>query len=195
MKNINSFHESLLNRGKVLSKKQIISAFNKYKKIKDIKNKDIVRYLSKNNYIQRIFLGYYYIKSLEERARKKRVYSDRELLFIVLNQEKIKWYLGLNTALYEQGKTWQTPVKLNVVNNKISGERTILGLKVKFYKTKEDLIFGVKEKETKNKVKYYYSDPAKTYLDKVYFKQTDKLKRLKNTKKYLERFPKWVGMK
>src|SRR6056297_3530027 len=106
MKKINSFHESLLNRGKILSREEIIEIFNKYKKIKEVKNKDIVRYLSKNNYIKRIFLGYYYINSFDERARKKRVYSDRELLFIVLNQEKVKWYLGLNTALYEQGKTW-----------------------------------------------------------------------------------------
>jgi len=66
---------------------------------------------------------------------------------------------------------------------------------VKFIKIKEDLFFGLKELKTNNKVPYFYSDPAKTYIDMVYFKQSKILTRVKNTKTYLQRYPKWVGKK
>jgi len=196
MKAINAIHSALLNRGKIFKKKEILSLSEEYKRLKLKDNpKQIIQYLSKHNYIKRIFLGYYYVNSYDERKRNFYNYSDKELLFYVLNKEKIKWYLGLNTAIYEQGKTWQTPNMLNIINTKLSGKRKINGLSIKFIKAKENLIFGLKESKTKNKISYFYSDPAKTYIDKVYFKQTDSLVRVKNTQEYLKRYPKWVGKK
>jgi predicted transcriptional regulator of viral defense system len=194
MKAINTLHEALLNRGKIFKKEEILRIFEEYKKLKSNSNhKNIIEYLSKHNYIKRIFLGYYYINSYDEKERGFCNYSDRELIFSILNKEKVKWYLGLNTAIYEQGKTWQTPNMINVINTRISGRRKIVGLNVKFIKIKEDLFFGLKELKTNNKVPYFYSDPAKTYIDMVYFKQSKILKRVKNTQTYLKRYPKWVG--
>jgi predicted transcriptional regulator of viral defense system len=196
MKLINAIHEALLNRGKIFKKEEILRLFEEYKKIKSNSNhKNIIEYLSKHNYIKRIFLGYYYINSYDEKERVFCNYSDRELIFSVLNTEKVKWYLGLNTAIYEQGKTWQTPNRINIINTRISGRRKIAGLGVRFIKIKEDLVFGLKELKTDNKVVYFYSDPAKTYIDQVYFKESKTLIRVKNTKEYLKRYPKWVGKK
>jgi len=193
---INSLHEALINRGRIFKKEEILHIFEEYKKIKSNSNhKNIIEYLSKHKYIKRIFLSYYYINSYDEKKNGFCNYSDRELIFSVLNKEKIKWYLGLNTAIYEQGKTWQTPNIINIINTRISGRRKILGLNVRFIKIKENLIFGLKELKTNNKVTYFYSDPAKTYIDKVYFKETKNLIRVKNTKEYLKRYPKWVGRK
>lgn len=196
METINTLQEALLNRGKIFKKGEILRIFEEYKKLKYISNhKNIIGYLSKHNYIKRVFLGYYYINSYDEKERGFCNYLDRDLVFSVLNREKVKWYLGLNTAVYEQGKTWQTPNMINIINTRISGRRKIVGLNVKFIKIKEDLVFGLKELKTNNKVPYFYSDPAKTYIDKVYFKESKNLIRVKNTQEYLKRYPKWVGKK
>lgn len=196
MKIKNTLHEALLNRGKIFKKDEILSLLKEYQKIEsNVSHKNSLEYLSRNKYIKKIFLGYYYINSFDERNRGFRNYSDRELLFYVLNKENIKWYLGLSTALYEQGKTWQIPNVINIINTRLSGKRTIIGVNVKFIKTKENLIFGIKEQKTKNKISYFYSDPAKTYIDQVYFKEAKQLIRLKNTITYLRRYPKWVGKK
>jgi len=198
---INTVHEALLNRGKIFKKNEIVNLLEEYKGLrlsvnnKNINNRNIIEYLSKHNYLKRIFLSYYYVNSYDEKKRNFCNYLNKELLFIVLNKEKIKWYLGLNTAIYEQGKTWQTPNMVNIINTRISGKKKIVGLKIRFIKIKENLIFGLKESKTKNKIIYFYSDPAKTYLDKVYFKESNQLISIKNTQKYLKRYPKWVGKK
>jgi len=115
MEEINTLQEALLNRGKIFKKEEILHLFEEYKKLKCISNhKNIIEYLSKHNYIKRIFLGYYYINSYDEKERNFCNYLDKELIFLVLNKEKIKWYVGLNTAIYEQGKTWQTPNMVNI---------------------------------------------------------------------------------
>lgn len=196
MTTINSLQEAMLNRGKIFQKKEILDLIEKYKKINpELKQKNIIEYLSKNRYLTRIFLGYYYVNSYDERERKFCNYSQKELIFMVLNKENIKWYLGLNTAIYQQGKTWQTPVIINIINTRLSGEKIILGLKIRFKKIKQELYFGIKQAKTQKDVPFFYSDPAKTYIDMVYFKQAKELTRVKNTKEYLKRYPKWLGKK
>lgn len=193
---IKGIHESLLNRGKIFKKEEIIKISEEYKKLlHSSAHKKVIEYLSKHKYIKRVFLGYYYVNSYDERERNFCNYMDKELIFLVLNKEKIKWYVGLNTAIYEQGKTWQTPNMITIINNKISGKKNIVGASIKFLKIRDNLIFGLKEKETDNHVPYFYSDPAKTYLDKVYFRESKNLIKVKNTKEYLKRYPKWVGKK
>ncbi len=193
---IKGIHESLLNRGKIFKKEEIIKISEEYKKLlHSSAHKNVIEYLSKHKYLKRIFLSYYYVNSYDERERNFCNYMDKELIFLVLNKEKIKWYVGLNTAIYEQGKTWQTPNMISIINNRISGKRKIVGANIKFLKIRENLIFGLKEAETDNHVPYFYSDPAKTYLDKIYFKESKSLIKIKNTKKYLKRYPKWVGKK
>ncbi len=196
--NINKIHEALFNRaGKVFNKVEVNSLIKEYNKKfhtkVDIEN--TVKYLSRHDYIKRIFLGYYYVNSLEERKRRYCKYEDKELLFTILNKSNIKWYLGLSSALYESGESWQFPVIISIINDKISGKRNILSLNVRFYKIKHDLFFGIQRGKTKNKIEYFYSNPSKTYLDFVYLRRSDKLIKNKETKKYLKYFPKWVEKK
>ena len=197
-KNITRIYEAVLNRiNKISDKSEIVLIIKEHNK-KFNSKLDIdgaVKYLSRHNYIKRIFLSFYYINSLDERKRGYCKYEDKELLFLILNRLNIKWYLGLSSALYELGKAWQIPIVINIINDKFSGKRRILGLKVKFYKVKEKLIIGTKKNTTKNKVKYAYSTLAKTYIDLVYFRTRDKLIREKDTEKYLKYFPKWIEKK
>lgn len=196
MNNKNSLFEALLNRGKILSRKEILKVLHEYeKRFGDKTGKDFLKYLSRHNYIRRVFSGIYYVNSFDERKREFSEFEDREVLFMALNKIGIKWYAGLGYALYLQGKKWQTPNQMSIINTKFSGTKKILGLKVRFFKTKESLIFGIKKMQTKHNINYFYSDPAKTNIDRVYFKETDSLIRVKNTQEYLRRYPKWVGKK
>jgi len=195
MSKILTIYEALLNRKeKICHKSNIVEILKEYNKsIGKINSDNAVKYLSRHKYIKRIILNYYYINSLDEKERNFCEYEDRELLFIVLNKLKIKWYFGLNSALYLLGKTWQTPNTITIINNKISGRRTVLGLRVRFIKIKESLIFGLKKGKTKNNIPYAYSNIAKTYLDLSYLRETDKLVSEKETKNYLKKYPKWLS--
>lgn len=195
MSKILTIYEALLNRReKICHKSNIVEILKEYNKsIGKINSDNAIKYLSRHKYIKRIILNYYYINSLDEKERNFCKYEDRELLFIVLNKLKIKWYFGLNSALYLLGKTWQTPNTITIINNKISGRRTVLGLRVRFIKIKESLIFGLKKGKTKNNIPYVYSNLAKTYLDLAYLRETDKLVSEKETRNYLKKYPKWLS--
>lgn len=196
--NITKIYEAMLNRaGKIVEKSEIdkiIKEFNKSFK-QNIQTERTIKYLSRHNYIKRIFLSFYYVNSIDERKRGYCKLEDRELLFLVLNKLNIKWYLGLSSGLYESGKVWQTPVIINIINNKFSGKRKVLDLNIRFYKVKDNLIFGLITEKTKNKVEYFYSELSKTYIDMIYLRVSDKLIKDKDTKKYLKKFPKWVEKK
>lgn len=192
----NTLYEALLNRGKVLSKEEIIGIIKEYrKKFNDKKKGYLLKYLSRQNYIRRIFSSLYYINSFDEKNRRFSKFEDKEIIFMALNKLRINWYVGLGYALYLQGKKWQTPNQISIINTKFSGIKKVFGLKVKFFKTKENLIFGLKTAKTDHNIKYFYSDPAKTHIDRVYFKETDNLIKVKNTQKYLKRYLKWIGKK
>lgn len=192
----NTLYETLLNKEKIISKAELTRTIKEYnRKAGKLNIGNTLKYLSRHNYIKRIFSGFYYVNSHDERNRGFCEFEDKELLFLTLDKLGIKWYLGLGSSLYTQGKTWQTPNQASIVNTKLSGTKKILGLKVRFFKTKESLIFGLKKAQTKHKIDYFYSDPAKTYLDRVYFRQTGSLIRIKNIQEYLKRYPKWVGKK
>ena len=113
------------------------------------------------------------------------------MLFAVLNKEKVKWYLGLNSALYELGKIWQVPNKLTIINNKISGKRKVAGITIRFIKIKENLIFGLLSNKTQDRFDYFYSDIEKTKLDFAYLEKSNRLIKNKKTKNYLKNYPKW----
>ena len=198
LNNTSKIYEALINRADKAIKKEeiekIIKEFNKNFK-ENLNTERVVKYLSRHNYLKRIFLGFYYLNSVDERKRRYCKFEDRELLFLVLNKLNIKWYLGLSSALYESGEAWQAPVIINIINNKFSGKRKILGLNVKFYKIKDNLIFAIKNGKTKNDIEYFYSEISKTYIDIVYFRISNKLVKDKNTKKYIKMFPKWVEKK
>ena len=136
MGKLKSIYLALLNRGeKIIRKIEIVKLIKDYNdKIEKVSIANAVWYLSRQNYIKRIFLDYYYVNSMEEREMKFCKYMNKELLFLVLNRLNIKWYLGLTSAMYNRGEIWQTPNILVVINNKFSSERIITGLKIKFIK-------------------------------------------------------------
>ncbi len=113
---------------------------------------------------------YYYIYSLEERYNNYCQFSEEELIFWVLEKMKVRWYLGLETALKENKISWQALNVVTVINDKFSGFKKLGNSKFRFIKTKEKRFnFGLIENKTNNNVKYFYSDLEKTYLDFLYF--------------------------
>ena len=157
---------------KMLSKEEIIKTIERYQKIYKIKVNMISlwTYLRKDNYIKRILGDYYYVYSLEERHSHYCNFSEEELVFIVLEKMRLKWYLGLESALKENKITWQVLNVIIIVNNHFSGIKKLGNSKFKFIKTKEKRFnFGIIKAETNNKVTYFYSDLEKTYIDFLYF--------------------------
>ena len=194
MGKLKSIYLALLNRGeKIIRKIEIVKLIKDYNdKIEKVSIANAVWYLSRQNYIKRIFLDYYYVNSMEEREMKFCKYMNKELLFLVLNRLNIKWYLGLTSAMYNRGEIWQTPNILVVINNKFSSERIITGLKIKFIKIKEKLIFGLIKEKTDNGVEYSYSNKEKTELDNVYLSRKGKVAKDKKTRNYIKKYPKWL---
>lgn len=190
-----TIYGALLNRKeKVCFKSDILEIIREYNKsFGKINAKNTLWYLSRHGYIKRIAFNFYYINSPDEREGRFCRHEDKELLFAVLNRLNIKWYIGLNSALYLLGKAWQTPNIIIIINNKISGKKRILGLNVKFAKIKDNLIFGLKTGKTRNNISYSYSGLAKTYIDIAYFRQSNKIIAAKETKSYLKRYPKWLS--
>lgn len=182
----------LNNKEKIAKKSEIIELIENYSKIKKVSVKNALWYLSRHNYIRRIFLDNYYINSIEERELGTCNYQDKELLFEVLNKSNIKWYLGLSSARYTLGEIWQTPNVLTIINNKISGKRNVFGRKVHFIKIKNELIFGISSKKTDKNIKYFYSNPQKTSLDFLYLTGFKKITIDKKIKSYIKKYPKWL---
>lgn len=194
MGKLKTIYLALLNKEKkIIKKDEIIKLIEDYsQKFKKVSIKNALWYLSRKNYIKRVFLNYYYINSIEERARGICNFQDKELLFAVLNKEKIRWYLGLTSALYSLGKIWQVPNVLIIINNKISGKRKVNVMEIKFIKIKKNLIFGLLTSKTKNGFDYFYSDFEKTRLDFAYLEKSGKLTHNKKTREYLKKYPKWL---
>ena len=194
MGKLKSIYSALLNRGeKIMKKKEIVKLIEDYdNNIGKVSITNALWYLSRQNYIKRIFLDYYYINSIEERELKFCKYMDKELLFLVLDKLEVKWYLGLTSAMYHGGEIWQTPNMLIVINNRFSGMRIIAGLRVKFIKIKKNLIFGLVKEKTDKKIKYYYSDKEKTDLDNIYLSRIGKIATNRKTMIYIQKYPKWL---
>lgn len=197
MGKLKTIYLAILNRNeKIIKKEKIVGIIKEYnKKFGKVSIYNSLWYLSRYNYIKRIFLDYYYINSLEEKGLGTCKYEDKELLFEILNKEKVKWYLGLTSAKYYLGEIWQFPTRMTIVNNRFSGKRKIEDATVKFIKIKEKLIFALISKKTKNKIKFYYSDIQKTNLDFLYIRQINEIPIDKKTREYAERFPKWLFKK
>ena len=197
MGKLKTIYLAILNRNeKIIKKEKIVGIIKEYnKKFGKVSIYNSLWYLSRYNYIKRIFLDYYYINSLEEKGLGTCKYEDKELLFEILNKEKVKWYLGLTSAKYYLGEIWQFPTRMTIVNNRFSGKRKIKDAAVKFIKIKEKLIFALISKKTKNKIKFYYSDIQKTNLDFLYIRQINEIPIDKKTREYAERFPKWLFKK
>lgn len=171
---------------KIFSKEEIIKTIGEYQRIYKIKVNliSLWTYLRKDNYIKRILGDYYYVYSLEERHNHYCNFSEEELVFLVLEKMRLKWYLGLENALKENKIIWQALNVIIIVNNHFSGFKKLRNSKFKFIKTKEKRFnFGLIKAETNNKVIYFYSDLEKTYIDFLYFY---KGRNIETTKKNLD---------
>ncbi|HLC53461.1 MAG TPA: hypothetical protein VJK03_02865 [Candidatus Nanoarchaeia archaeon] len=196
MGKLNTVYQAILARcEKISHKEDIMKIIKEYNdSIKKVNMKNALWYFSRHGYITRIFLDYYYINSIEERELGyQQEYESREILFIVLNKAKWKWYIGLTSALYESREIWQVPNTLTIINDRITRKKRILGMDVKFIKMKKKLFFGLISKRTKKNVKYFYSEPAKTELDFIYLRRYDKIdNKTKKTIEYARMYPKWL---
>jgi predicted transcriptional regulator of viral defense system len=145
----------------------------------------VILALRKRGWIKYIFQGYYYVLTPEEKVRNYVQYSATEMLSVVLNKLKVKWYFGLQSALAFNGITWQGHSTLIILNNKFSGVRTVQGTRILFRKMQPKYFFGTYTKEAKNRITFYYSDGEKTLLDFAYFaeKYPYELKEKTNTAK------------
>src|SRR3989338_319819 len=126
-----------------------------------------VKYLIRHKYLARIFRGLFYVYSIEERKLGKEDLLFYDIIKEALKIKRIKsWYFGLETALKMNNLTHEYFAVYYVINDKIFRAKTIkiMGRKVKFYKLKREMFFGI------NVRGYSYSDPEKTILDLFYLK-------------------------
>ena len=161
-----------LKKEKVLSKKEIVEVIKEHQKIykKKLNFVSLWTYLRKDSYIKRIIGDYYYLFSLDERYNSYCQFSEEELIFLVLEKMKIRWYLGLENALKENKINWQVFNITTIINEKFSGLKKLGNSQFRFIKTKKEKFnFGLIKKRTGNNVRYFYSDMEKTYLDFLYF--------------------------
>ena len=161
-----------LENKKIYSKEEIFKIIKDYERIykRKVNLTSLWTYLRKDKYVKRILGDYYYAYSLEERHNQYCHFSEEELIFLVLEKMKAKWYLGLERALIENKVSWQAINFAPIINSRFSGFKKLGNSKFKFIKTREKrLNFGLIGKKTNNGVKYFYSDIEKTYLDFLYF--------------------------
>jgi len=128
-----------------------------------------INYLLTNNYIYRIFRGFFYVPSVEERKLNSATPIVFEAISKAMEYKKIKnWYFGLETAIKNSNITHESFSIDYVISDTIFRPKPImvLGRKIKFIKLKKDLCkFGIK------KEKYPFSDLEKTILDIAYLKK------------------------
>lgn len=181
---------------KVIKQKEIKDRFKEI--LQKEFDENIICNLRQNKDIIYIMLDYYYIVTPNEKSNHYVSYSTNEMVYEVLNKQKIKWYHGLDSALEYHQIIWQGVVNPVIINNYISGRRVINNVKYKFHKIKDELFdFGIIKLITKNNIKFYYSDMEKTYLDYLYLKKKapqDLKKRIewKPVKKYLKKYPRTI---
>lgn len=135
---------------------------------------DVVKYLLRKGYLVRIFRGIFYVKSLEELKLGKIEKNFFEILSEGLKLKDVNnWYFGLETALRLNNLTHEYFVLDTVINDKIFRAKPmkIGGHKIRFIKTKPNLIFGIKKKGATR-----FSDVEKTLLDFIYFGKYSSLK-------------------
>lgn len=181
-----------------LERKQskVISKKNLRKLIQDVAHSEsAITHLRNTGWLQYILNGYYYICDSEEQRTGFTQYTVAEMIFVVLNKLKIKWYLGLETALETNNVVWQGHSKIVIINEKISRERTIQGTKVEFRKmSSKRFLFGIKRFKTKNRITGYSSDPEKTLADFFYYEKKPPIELLDKQDKdillgYLKKYP------
>lgn len=169
------------------------------------KNSDrVIDYLQHNGYIVRIFRGIFYVKSLEERERKKYDISIYEMIALAMGKKGVEnWYFGLETALKLNNMTHEYFTIDFILTDSYRTTKVIeiLDRRFQFLKrTHNYFTFGIIEKNG-----FRYSDKEKTILDIAYKKYRENRESTlpiriiqeysryldeKKFKKYLKHYPK-----
>ena len=159
-------------------------------------NKNIIRNLRHSKDIIYVMFDYYYIVSPKEKSGHYLSYSTNEMVYAVLNKQKIKWYHGLDSALEYHQIIWQGIVKPIIINNYFSGKSKVHNITYYYHKIKDDFFsFGIIQNKTNNNIKFYYSDIEKTFLDFLYLKKRMPIEIKKGiewtrVKQYMKNYPK-----
>jgi len=166
-----------------------------YKKYKIIKRNDLISLISKYKISKN---PKYLIKSMLQ--KKRLVFIKKEHYIVIpvssvdktvgidnfeLNEyllESDNYYIGLYNAFNLHGFTEQIPNKLFVFNTKYSADKKILHYNFKFFKIKNDKLFGIFKK-----YKYPYSDKERTIIDALDYPEylgglSEVLDRIKNVR-------------
>ncbi len=166
---------------------------------KERNTKNILRNLQNQNKIKYLFNNYFYILTSDEQIKKYYKYSAKEMVFVVLNKLKIKWHLGLYSALqinnidHKNDLYHQIPKTTIIINSKFS--KTIMVLKQSFiFKKQQHIEVHIEKAKTNNRITFYYSDLERTHIEYIYYNKASPIdKDILNTNKinkYLNIFQK-----
>lgn len=179
---------------------KIISKFTLCSKLMDLHADscvNLIRTLKRSNKICYLFNDYFYILNSDEQLKKYHLYSKLEQIATILNKQKIKWHFGLYSSLTLHNH--QIPNSIIIVNNFYSKKIKLFNTKLIFKKQKYYCSIGVKQINSKNRIKLYFSDLERTHLDYLYFRlksdiQLDDLN-LKKLNLYKKDYPKIKELK
>jgi predicted transcriptional regulator of viral defense system len=127
----------------------------------------VIDYLQHNGYIVRILRGVFYVKSIEERERKKYDISIYEMVAMAMEKKGVKnWYFGFETALKLNTMTHEYFTLDYVLTDSFRTTKiiNILGTRFEFIKRSgQHFKHGIVRKDL-----IRYSDKEKTVLDLAY---------------------------
>ncbi len=134
----------------------------------------MISILKTKNKIKLIFSNYFYILNSDEQIKNYYKYSTEEIVFLILNKLKIKWYLALHSSLLINNINYnldmhQIPKTTVIINSRYSKTLKILNQTFIFKKQLNFRLIGLLESKTKNSIKFYFSDLERTYLDYLYY--------------------------
>jgi len=134
----------------------------------------MISILKTKNKIKLIFSNYFYILNSDEQIKNYYKYSTEEIVFLILNKLKLKWYLALHSSLLINNINYnldmhQIPKTTVIINSRYSKTLKILNQTFIFKKQLNFRLIGLLESKTKNSIKFYFSDLERTYLDYLYY--------------------------
>jgi len=138
---------------RIILRDELMGLIRKHMDVKDVS--DLISKLLFKSRLISIKKGVYAVVPLSSLDKTSEI-SDLEVVSYLLGDN---YYLGLFNAYNRYGFTGQVPNKLFVFNTKYSLNKMILGYQFKFFKVKNDKIFGVTSE------KYPYSDKERTIID------------------------------
>ncbi len=159
----------------IIPRKELISLIKQHLKAKDIL--DLIEKLQKKRRLVSIKRGFYMVVPFAS-IDKRWALDEFRIIDYILKKD---YYIGLYNAFNLHGFTEQIPNKMFVFNTKYSADKKILHYNFKFFKVKENKIFGI------FRTKYPYSDKERTIIDALEYPEylgglSEVMDRIKNVK-------------